>query len=76
MILETPSSGAKSSIYVAGQNIKKSPGKKAREIKLINFTKVIFLNIFHENKVEIFREIAFLAVLNFSPVKKHIFCHF
>ena len=33
-----------------------------------------FFNIFHENFF--FREIAFLAVLNFFPVKKFIFGHF
>ena len=46
----------------AGQKIKISQGKKTREIK-------------YKSKI-FFREIAFLAVLNFFPVQKLIFSHF
>ena len=34
-----------------GQKILKSPGQKTREMKLINFTKKMFLDIFHFLKV-------------------------
>ena len=55
---------------VVGQKIWKSPSKKnlIKSNKSISRKKI--LNIFHENYENEFREIAFLAVLNFFPVQK------